>query len=214
MYSRSVRFYWYVLLVVSVLVSGCQSAVSGLAVAGPGRLECGRADAPLWTLPTMVRGMPRVAVPVPPGWSSPPGELYVLPVDPPRGAGLTIGNPSLKVAGYVPTLLVNIDSFELNAPGLGDTEQRGLDELIADIAHSSRIIARRSGLVCGHPSVTVQYVNRGREALARIVATRTDDGRVWRVWLNFLSRDPRNPQWVKDTQTMLDGLVVNEMSVR
>ncbi len=212
--STALRFAWSVILAVAVVVSGCESTVSGLAVAGPERLECGRADAPLWTIPLVVRGMPRVAVPLPPGWISRAEKAHVVPVDPTRGAGVTIGNPSLKVGGDVPTLLVNIDSFEPDAVGLGDTEQHGLDELIADIAHSSRIITQRSGLVCGHPSVTVQYVNRGREALARIVATRTDDGRVWRVWLNFLSRDPRNPQWVKDIQTMLDGLVVNETSVR
>lgn len=82
---RSVRCYWCVLLVVSVLVSGCQSAVSGLAVAGPERLECGRVDAPLWTLPTMVRGMPRVAVPLPAGWWSLASMWPVQPIDPPQG---------------------------------------------------------------------------------------------------------------------------------
>ncbi|MEU9808470.1 hypothetical protein [Mycobacterium sp. NPDC050853] len=125
-----------------------------------------------------------------------------------------ISNPSLKVAGDSPSALVNIDSFEPDALGLGDTEQRALDEMIAGLAHKSRIIAQSSGLVCGHRSATVQYVNRGQEAFARIVATRADDGRVWRVLLNFLSPDPRNPQVVRDRQAMLDGLVVNETSVR
>lgn len=127
---------------------------------------------------------------------------------------MTIGNPSLTVGERVPTLLVNIDSFTPDALGPGDPEQRALDELIADFERSSQIIAQSPGLVCGHPSVTVQYVNKDREASARIVATQADDGRVWRVWLNFLSLDPRNPRWIKDIQTMTEGLVVNEIPIR
>lgn len=138
----------------------------------------------------------------------------MLPVDPPLGAGVMISNRSLKVTEHVPNVLVDIQSFPPAALGSGDTEHRVLDELIADLERSSRIIAQSSMLVCGHPSVDVRYVNRGRESSARIVATRADDGRIWRVWLNFLSHDPREPRWIKDTQTMLDGLVVNEIPIR
>lgn len=213
MVSGSVSFLWRVLLVVSVVVSGCGRTVSGLGVAGPERLECGRVDAPLWTVPLMVRGMPHVAVPLPAGWSRQAGRWAAEPVDPPRGAGLVVSNPSLKESDRAPSMSVNIDSAPPDAVAPGDAEQRVLDETIADIEHSSQVVAQRSLLVCGHPSVNVQYVNGGREALAQVVATRDVDGRVWRVWLNFLSDHPRNTRWLHDTQVMLEGLVVNEMPV-
>lgn len=201
-------------LVVAVLVSGCGTPVSGQGVAGPERLECGRVDAPLWSVPLLVRGMPRVAVPLPSGWSSEAEKLHVIPVDPPLGAGVMISNSSLKVAEHVPNVLVDIDSFPTVAFGPGDTEHRVLDESIADIERSGRIVAQSTAPVCGHPSVTVQYLNGDEELSARIVATRADDGRVWRVWLNFFSRDPHNPRWIADTKAMLDGLVVDEIPVR
>lgn len=216
MVCGAVRFRWCVLpaAAAAVVVAGCGSTVSGLGVAGPERFECGRVDAPLWTVPLMVRGMPRVAVPLPSGWSRQAGRWAAEPVDPPRGAGLVVSNPSLKEADRAPSMLVNIDSFPPDAIDPGDAEQRVLDETVADIEHSSRIVAQSFTLVCGHPSVDVQYVNRGREAHARVVATRAVDGWVWRVWVNFLSDHPRNARWVHDTQTMLDGLVVNEMPVQ
>lgn len=210
MSNPAVRFAWCLLACVVALVSGCGPVASGHAVAGTERSECDRVEAPLWSVPVLVKGMPRVAVPMPTGWSTGADKWRVTPAEPPVGAGLMISNSSLAVAGHVPSVLVDVYSFPPDAFGSGDAEQRALDELIADIGHSGRIVTQKSRQVCGHPSVDVQYVREGWEASALIVAAQADDGRVWRVWLNFLSRNPRNPQWIKDTQTIRDGLVVKE----
>lgn len=213
MTNPAARFAWCFVIGLISLVTGCGPVTSGYAVAGPERSECGRVEAPLWPVPVLVKGMPRVAVPMPTGWSSGADKLSVTPVEPPIGAGLMISNPALTVAGHVPNVLVDVYSFPPDAFSPGDAEQRALDELIADIGRSGRIVTQSSRLVCGHPAAALQYVREGWEASALIVAAQADDGRVWSIWLNFLSRDPRNPQWIKDTQTICDGLVVSQTPI-
>lgn len=203
---------WLLLLAVTVSASACSREVSGLAVAGHERLECAHPATPMFNVSLRWPGAPRIAIPTPPGWE--PAKAANAPrFDASDMDMVMIRNPSLEVDGHVPNALVIVDNFTLD-PSSADPEQRVIDEVIGDIQRSGKIVAQSTGTVCGHPSATVQYVIKGLKSSALIVAFTARDARVWRVRLNFLTHDPQNPQWRKDTQTMMNGLILDEIPIQ
>ncbi|UCN12814.1 MULTISPECIES: hypothetical protein [Mycobacterium avium complex (MAC)] len=195
-------------------LSGCEArVVAGRAVAGPERLECVETSVPLVWLGQGSPDEPRIGIPTPPGWVPTeyfPGARTRIPA-PKMGM---IRNPSLQFGGHVPNALVVVDTFHPDPAVAGDVEQFALDDMIDDIDRSSEIVKQTPGRVCGHPSVRVDYVIEGLESTALIVASMASDRSVWRVRLNFLSHEPHNIQWLRDTQLMMEALVVDETPAR
>lgn len=195
-------------------LSACEArVVEGRAVAGPERLECVETSVPLVWLGQGSPDEPRIGIPTPRGWvptENFPGARTRIPA-PKMGM---IRNPSMKFGGHVPNALVVVDVFYADPAVYGDVEQFALDDMIDDIERSSEIVKQTPGRVCGHPSVRVDYVIEGLESTALVVASMASDRSVWRVRLNFLSHDPHNTQWLRDTQLMMDALVVDETPAR
>lgn len=187
--------------------------VAGRAVAGPERLECGETSVPLVWLGQGSPDEPRVGIPRPRGWV--PSEYFpgARTRIPPPKMGVIL-NPSLESGGHVPNVLVAIDVFHPDPAVGGDVEQFALNDMIDDIERSSEIVKQTPGRVCGHPSVRVDYVIEGLESTALVVTSMASDRTVWRVRLNFLSHDPDDVQWLRDTQLMMDALVVDETPAR
>lgn len=198
---------WCLLLVIAIFTSCCSRVVPGHAHAGQERLACGTTTAPLLTVPRRDASEPRIAVPLPQGWvRTARGSWDGFP-------SVMIGNPSLASHGKVPNVLVIVDVFAPATRDAGDPEQWPIDDVVADIASVATIVEQTPGLVCGHPSLSVKYRLRGSESTALVVTSSAGDGTVWRVRLNFWSNDPRSSRWLKDTQAIVEGLIVNEIPV-
>lgn len=183
-------------------LSGCSNILSGSAQPSADWRECGRAKQHLLNLRLRGNGAPNVALPKPAGWLDTWGTFDGQP-------SVTIGNPTLTFDGHVPNVMLIVDRYD--AGGItGDPQLRALDDDLADVAKAGTIVHQKTGTVCGYPSVWVQYEVRGLQSAALIVAVERGARQVWRLRLNFLSREPDNPQWHKDTQTMIDGIVISK----
>lgn len=206
---------WRILAIAAACVYGAATVACSHTIAGKPRAQaahCGETDTSLLTLARTSPDQPHIAVPQPHGWT-----VSENPTIHPHGSAMVmLSNPALKTAGHIPNVLLTVDVS--TAPTAEpDPEQWAINTEIADIdaagGASATITQQTPGTVCDHPSVTVHYVIENWESTAFIVVSASSYRQVWLARLNMLTRDPRNPTWIEDTQTMVDGFVMNEPQV-
>lgn len=149
---------------------------------------------PLTVLRRSAPDEPTISIPTPQGWKFSDEHNSSLV----RGAIL---NEGLQANGFVPNAVVTLADVTSDST----TPEQAIATERAGLAQKVSVDSETSGILCGHPSTTLNYRFEGRQATTMIVAANDQHNRVWVSTVGIQTTEPNNPDFAKAKRAILDG---------